>query len=183
MLLARFVTGAILLQISFSEIIVQRNYICNIELFFNKFLFNDSLKCITIQSNNNHIISDCIWNYFENKLMMPVFNGQRLNNSLCDVHIIIGTEMTNEFPPFNKILLINPIQKNLNVQSMFLKSLNVFAVTMKLIENNLIVLPELYSLVGNKTFQWISSRENFLNKNTFIQVLLRNDFGISKNFD
>lgn len=186
MLLLRFIAAAILFNISFSKIIVHKTTFCNIELFFNKFLFKrNHQKCVTIHSHDdsNHIISECVWNYFENNLMMPVYHAEGFTNSLCNLHIIVGTNETfvEIFPPFTKILLINPkAPKKLNVRNMFQKSLNVFAVYMKLTEERIDVLPELYSLVGNKTFDWNTSEEHFLNEKTFIQVLLRNEYGVKE---
>lgn len=182
MFFIRIIAVLMLFNLISGEITWKNHTLCNVEVFFRQFFDGSQLNCIRIDTKNSspelEVISKCTWNYFEEILKVP-------SNQTCETHIYIGANNSifdeSNFSPFTNILLINPaVQEDLNVQRMYLKSLNVFAVTMKSIENNLNVLPELYSLVGNKTFQWIFSKENYLNEKTFIQILLNNQFGIKE---
>lgn len=176
-----------LLKIVICEIIVKQHTICNIEELFAKFLINSQLKCINIHKHEklteaSDEISKCLWNHFEEKLKIPV------SALACDSHIFVGVSYrhfeANDFSPFSKILLINTDLTYFNLHSIFLQSLNVFEIKMNYSENYLEVLPELISLINNKTIDWTKSstksNQDFLNEQNFIRILLRNDYGIKE---
>lgn len=189
MFLLRTLISSAIFVFVFSEIIVRQQTICHIKAFFDKFLTNYQLKCINIHIHETFMvtsdeISKCLWTHFEENLSIPVYHTHGFLNSLCDIHIFVDaskqTFEENDFPPFSKILLINTDLKHFNLHSIFLKSINVFSIKMDLIGNDLEVLPELISLINNKTNDWTNSNQDFLNVQNFIRILLRNQFGIKQ---
>lgn len=182
MLLIRATISSILIfSIVISEMIVQQTIICDTEEFFDKFLINHQLKCINIHEHDTvNVISDeiskCLWNYFEEKIRIPVYRAYGSPNLLCDNHILLDASNTtfeeNDFAPFSQMLLINTDLEYLNLYHMFLHSLNVFSIKIDLNENHLSVFPEFVRLIDNKTFDWTKSNKYFLNKYKFIEVLL-----------
>lgn len=192
MYLHRAVIASILFNFALSEIFVKQQTKCQIEDFFEKFLRYNQLKCINIHNHHDNIneisdeISKCLWKHFEENLKIPVYytHTHGFLKSLCENHIFVDasnrTFAVNDFPPFSKILLINKYFNNSNLHSIFQKSLNVFSIKMDLNENNLIVLPDIISLIDNTTMDWTKSIRNFLNEQQFITVLLRNEYGIKE---
>lgn len=171
-------------KITSSEIIVESHTICDLNIFFEKFLHKKSLNCINIHDHHltDGSISKCLWKYFEENLKIPVSHVDEITDQTCPTHIIIAAENLNfeeiNFPPFTQILLVNTAVDNLNQPYIFLQSINVFEVKMVKKENHLIALPELYSLTEKRNYLWNSLNVDYLNKERFINILLRNELKI-----
>lgn len=174
----------LLFKITSSEIIVDNHTICDLNIFFEKFLLKTKLKCINIHDHFkfDESITNCLWKHFEENLNIPVSHIDEINDQTCSTHIIIAAEKLKfeelNFPPFTQILLVNTVLDNLNQPFIFLKSLNIFGVKLLKEENHLIASPNLYSLTERKMYLWNSSNIEYLNMERFIDILLKNELKV-----
>lgn len=179
MFLKQIVFTLLFYDVVLSKITVEKQTICDVDDFFNIFFRKNSVDCIIVHNMEfDKHLSKCLMKYLEKSLYFSIFNNIGVGSEiLCDTHVIFDSLIKIDFPPFSKIIIINNLT-NLTLTHMFLQHLNIFEIKIELLENRYIVLPELTSLIQNKSINWIDSEDDFLSEGKFVNILLQNEFNI-----